>query len=120
MGAGFQATTPSLPYATAMFTLLILKPGTPTETISLSSDIHRPWKITAMQKEPDKPRDTQTHQGRNKKAGIPNLNQLDGPSSPGVPLLRLPFPTLSSLQTPELISGYETWDSEILRASITP
>lgn len=43
MGAGFQATAPSLPYATAMFTQLIPKPGTPTETISLTSDIHRPW-----------------------------------------------------------------------------
>lgn len=128
MGAGFQATTPSLPYAPAMFMLLIPKPGTPTETISLSSDIHRPRKKKKSQlcrKEPARHRDTQTHQVRNKKAKVPNLSQLDDSSSPWGSLLAPDsLPThpffCAYCENLELISGYETPDSEILRASITP
>lgn len=29
----------------------VLKPGPPTETTSLSSDGHRPWRVAAVQKE---------------------------------------------------------------------
>lgn len=41
---------PAHPYGTGMFTQLILTPGTPTETVSLGSDKHRPWESTAVQK----------------------------------------------------------------------
>lgn len=47
---GFLATTTWHPYATGMFTLLILKPGTPTESVSPNSDIHGPWESTTGQR----------------------------------------------------------------------
>ena len=54
-----QTTAPAHPHAAGTLTPLTLKPGTPAETVSLSSDKRGPWESTAVQKGTD--RDTHTH-----------------------------------------------------------